>query len=91
MAFFKPNENGRWIGNLKAFKLVNGVLKDASDPPVTATDNNGNILDSAKSFWSSSADGLNVDLGGAGQLLADRTLSVNTNASYSTDAIYLSC
>jgi len=70
MAFFKPQASGRWIGNLKKFGLVNGVLKDASTPAVTATDSNGNILDTALSYWSMEVDGLKADFGGAGKLLA---------------------
>lgn len=71
MALFKPQENGRWAGNLKAFGLVNGVLMDSSTPPVAATDSNGNIRDSAKSYWSAAADGMKVGFGGVGGLLAN--------------------
>lgn len=73
MAFFKPQASGRWIGNLKAFGLVNGELEDASTPPVTATDANGNILETALSYWSTEVDGMKVDFGGAGRLLASNT------------------
>lgn len=71
LSLFKPQENGRWAGNLKAFGLVNGVLMDSSTPPVVATDSNGNIRDTAKSYWSAAADGLKVGSGGAGALLAN--------------------
>ncbi len=38
-----------WPGNLKKFKVSNGVLKDASGNP--AIDSNGAILNSAKDEW----------------------------------------
>jgi len=84
MAFFKPQTDGRWIGNLKAYSLLNGELHDMNgvsatypaDPSATGyvADKEGYIKPTAQSYWSSAADGLEVGKGGAGEVL-------NSNAS----------
>lgn len=83
MAYFKPKANGRWVGNLKGYGLVNGILQDAAGTVATypadptadgyVAGREGYIKDSARSLWSMSADGSRVDQGGAGALLVGRT------------------
>jgi len=76
VGFFKPDASGRWLGNLKKFGLgADGELLDAND--VAATDVDGQILDTAISYWSTDVDGPIVDDGGAGEVLlnqADRNI-----------------
>ena len=83
MAMFKPGD--RWKGNIKKLKInvSNGVaeIRDRNDQPAL-DDATGSIRKSAMTFWSSSADGPNVDAGGAGGLLAARdpaTRTIKTN------------
>lgn len=88
---FRPDLEGRWIGNLKAFNLINNpstgllTIMDNSSPPVAATDAQGVFLDTAKSFWSNAADGIKVDFGGAGEVLANRTTARNIYTFIDTD------
>lgn len=78
LGLFKPKQSGRWLGNLKAYKLSPaGVILDANNQP--ATDANGMIKATAQSLWSSSPDGYNVDQGGAGgKLLANDSRNIYT-------------
>lgn len=71
LGFFKPQQSGRWLGNLKKFGLdSNGNLIDVNGNPATMSD--GSIKDNAQSYWSSSADGPNVIAGGVGEILLDQ-------------------
>ncbi|MBN2538920.1 MAG: hypothetical protein JXB09_02590 [Deltaproteobacteria bacterium] len=71
LGFFKPQQSGRWMGNLKKYGLdSNGDLIDANGNPATMAD--GTIKDNALSYWSSSADGPNVTSGGVGEILLDQ-------------------
>jgi len=72
VGFFKPQQSGRWFGNLKKYGLDdNGELIDADGNPATMAD--GRIKDNARSYWSAVADGANVAAGGAGEALIDQT------------------
>ncbi len=87
LAMFEPKEGDRWPGNLKKLKAgtnVSGDLvwkdKNGEDALNAAT---GNIKDEATTYWSTSADGSDVEAGGAGQVLVDngyasRTIKSNT-------------
>lgn len=77
MAFFKPTQDGRWLGNLKAYGLQGGVLMDSRSTvatPLPATGLSGIIKTTARSYWDvdNMDDGLEVHLGGAGEVLAKR-------------------
>ncbi len=83
-AMFEPRKGTDWPGNIKKLrmKIDSGTanLVDADDK--VAIDSNGNIKDSARTYWSSSADGASVEQGGVGKLLADRdpdTRTIYTN------------
>ncbi|MBI5591870.1 MAG: VWA domain-containing protein [Deltaproteobacteria bacterium] len=71
LGFFKPQQDGRWVGNIKKYGLdSSGEIVDANS--VIATLSDGSIKDNAKSYWSSSADGPNVVKGGVGAVLQDQ-------------------
>lgn len=98
LSLFKPSNNVAWDGNIKKYKLCTQAdktagrcteLSDVLDQTNTKiTDASGNILDTARSYWSATADGSEVKLGGAGSLVpapASRTLYTyyTTTADYS--------
>ncbi len=71
LGFFKPQQSGRWLGNLKKYGLdSNGDLIDANGNAATTSD--GSIKDNARSYWSTSADGPNVAAGGVGEILLEQ-------------------
>lgn len=72
-AVFKPDGVPAWLGNLKRYRLgsVNGqsnVLLDANDNTAVDPDT-GFFRGSARSYWSSVADGGDVEKGGAAENL----------------------
>ncbi len=81
LALFKPRQNAMWRGNIKKY----GVAQTAN--PFTRTsvgdildvggkkalDSQGSFFPTSKSFWSSVADGGEVELGGVGDVLLKRT------------------
>jgi type IV pilus assembly protein PilY1 len=72
VGFFKPQQSGRWLGNIKKYGLgSSGEILDADGVQATLPD--GRIKDNARSYWSSSSDGPNVEAGGAGKVLLDQT------------------
>ncbi|UCH09417.1 MAG: hypothetical protein JSU61_09280 [Fidelibacterota bacterium] len=87
MALFRPVEDDYWQGNLKKFGLAWKTRTDCGRTEGewtvvdkngnTATDCDGTILDSAISYWSSSADGITVNKGGAGGLLLNAINNIN--------------
>jgi type IV pilus assembly protein PilY1 len=67
---FEPSTETHWPGNLKKYKLANGVITDANDnPAVDAT--TSFFATGARSFWSTNPDGPNVTAGGAANQLPD--------------------
>jgi type IV pilus assembly protein PilY1 len=70
LGFFKPQQSGRWIGNIKRYALQNnGTLLDVHNQPVTTSD--GLIKDNAHSWWTTLGyDGPAVEKGGAAEALA---------------------
>ncbi|MBT8339931.1 MAG: hypothetical protein HKP58_07070, partial [Desulfatitalea sp.] len=76
IGLFETNADGRWSGNLKKFAVDpdDNSIRDRDGAPATDPDT-GQILDSAKSFWSIGNDGGDVLAGGAGaRLYLDRHL-----------------
>lgn len=80
---FVRTPNARWKGNLKKYKLENGVIvgKGGSTPTQTAVDAKGQFLDGAWDFWGATASGANVGDGGAASLLDPATRKMYTNNS----------
>lgn len=84
MTVFKPKNRAHWPGNVKKYRLVDGVISDANGnaavDPAT-----GFFFDSAKSYWTTgAADGSDVQLGGAARALPDpatRNLYTNNSGS----------
>ncbi len=69
LGFFKPQQSGRWIGNIKRYALdSDGVLHDATGVEACTAD--GLIKDNALSFWTTLGnDGPDVEKGGAAEVL----------------------
>ncbi|MFO7709687.1 MAG: PilC/PilY family type IV pilus protein [Desulfobacterales bacterium] len=69
LGFFKPQQSGRWIGNVKRYRLNDqGRLYDVFNQEATTPD--GLIKDNAQSWWTSLGyDGPAVEKGGAAEVL----------------------
>jgi len=75
VGFFKPQQSGRWLGNVKKYGLdSDGSLLDADGAAAALSD--GSIKDNARSYWSFTTDGANVAAGGVGGVVLDQ---VNRN------------
>lgn len=65
---FKPSSREGWTGNLKGFFIGPDGLTDTLDQPATVVkDGVLRFSDASQSFWSSMADGNDVDKGGASE------------------------
>ncbi len=93
MGFFKPQLGAFWLGNLKKYGIDDdGNVVDKNGNLATNAD--GSIKDNAVSYWSSVADGGDVDAGGVGERLLLRTterniytyLGTSTNLADSSNA-----
>lgn len=89
-AMFLPDRGPRWRGNLKKLKLVGQTQQDADG--VAAINASGNIEDTARTFWSSAADGNEVSKGGVAEMfdglnLTARTLYSNVGSSGGLSAL----
>jgi len=77
-AMFKPSASQSWIGNLKGYFLGPEGLTDIHGRTATTVQDGVRYMKpSAQSFWSGSADGDNVALGGASNRIpefADRKI-----------------
>jgi type IV pilus assembly protein PilY1 len=102
LALFRPVRDGMWYGNIKKFGVAQG------DNPLTgihtgdvidangmvAVDSRGQFLSTARSFWSSNMDGGEVEQGGVGEILMNRSsvrniytyLGVNADLTHSSNA-----
>jgi type IV pilus assembly protein PilY1 len=87
LGFFKPQQSGRWIGNIKRYALDDdGILYDATGVEACTAD--GLIKDNALSFWTTLGnDGPDVERGGTAEVLdllidspAARNLYTHTGA-----------
>ena len=77
MFLAEPNQP-RWSGNLKGYTLdPTGVLVGLDSNPVF--DASGDFSPSSRSYWSGSADGGSVNLGGVASLLDPSTRTVHTD------------
>jgi type IV pilus assembly protein PilY1 len=110
LAMFKPTLNSFWKGNIKKYSIATENSQDCTSNPVNVGDvldangclvmdsSNNNIKISAKSYWSSIADGEDVEKGGVGEILKSRSgprniytyLGNNTNLYDSENAFALS-
>ena len=71
-AMFQPDRGPRWGGNIKKLKVASNGIQDQNE--VLAIELNGNIKETATTFWSSGgADGNKVAEGGVAQMLRAKT------------------
>ncbi|WP_077341237.1 pilus assembly protein [Pseudocolwellia agarivorans] len=70
---FIPNNGARWKGNLKKLKIKDDKQVDREGN--SAVDASGSIIDTAKTYWQSSAtpDGNNVNAGGVVGMFSAKT------------------
>jgi len=69
---YKPSTSAAWDGNIKRYQLkkINGIVKVFDANGVEAFNPNSTKLkDNARSFWSSTADGDNLEQGGVASKL----------------------
>ncbi|MCO5341987.1 PilC/PilY family type IV pilus protein [Aeromonas veronii] len=94
-AMFEPGSGPRWKGNLKKLVLNpdKGYVVDQGGLPAISSD--GTILESTKTYWSSTSDGNKVAEGGVQEMLAAKTNrkiyvippSTNTLSEFSKSAL----
>jgi len=83
LAMFKPTAKSFWKGNIKKFGIAttnNGDIKIGSVLDFNgnlAMDADGQIKDTAQSYWSLAPDGEDVEEGGIGEVLQKRTTTRN--------------
>ena len=86
LALFQPKNDGMWSGNIKKFGVAQetntlsgiflGDIVDANG--MAALNQDGEILPTAKSFWTTiNMDGGDVEKGGVGEVLWNRTTARN--------------
>jgi type IV pilus assembly protein PilY1 len=103
LAFFKPELTGLWSGNIKKYGVAQardtlkgievGDILDASDSK--ALDSSGQFYATSRSYWTTSGpDGGEVEKGGVGEVLKNRTsarqiytyLGTNSDLAHSSNA-----
>ncbi len=84
VSVFKPNTNLRWLGNIKKYRVEDGVIVDADDQPAVE---DGFFAKGSRSIWSATEDDADVDRGGAAGELPDDpdTRKIYTNVDPSTN------
>ena len=84
VSVFSPSIDYHWPGNVKKYKVLNNLVVDSLG--VAAVDpSTGFFTDTARSYWSSVADGADVTKGGAANKLPDaaaRTVYTYTGGSF---------
>ncbi|MCF7984640.1 MAG: hypothetical protein K9L70_09575 [Thiohalocapsa sp.] len=92
-SMFRPYNTPRWPGNIKKLIINNsGEVLDRNGTRAI-DEETGNIKASASTYWTTiGQDGMNVETGGAGALLADRdvdtrTLLTNTGSGDALEAL----
>jgi type IV pilus assembly protein PilY1 len=102
LAFFKPEQTGMWSGNIKQYGVAQA--KDTSKGIETgdildrygskALDSNDQFTAASVSYWTTSPDGGEVEKGGVGEVLKNRTsarklytyLGTNSDLDHSSNA-----
>ncbi len=65
---FNASEKTHWPGNLKKYRIARSTIVDSTDTPAV-NPVTGFFEDTAQSYWSITADGNNVEVGGAASQL----------------------
>ncbi|MCG8472317.1 MAG: hypothetical protein MI742_10710, partial [Desulfobacterales bacterium] len=79
LAFFKPQQSGEWLGNLKKYNIgANGKVLDAFHQ--LAANENGELKENIRSLWTTAAqnDGNQVTLGGFGERILAQKRNIYT-------------
>lgn len=71
-AMFQPDIGPRWKGNIKKYKVSDGVQK-GKDDEVAIDALTGHFSKNVRSFWSAEIDGDTVSEGGVAAMLAEKT------------------
>jgi type IV pilus assembly protein PilY1 len=80
-ALFRPGGDVRWPGNIKRYKLNGGTIIDLNSNGAIDS-NTGFFKETARSWWTATADGTDVGQGGAAsKLTTTRTVYTYTNTS----------
>jgi type IV pilus assembly protein PilY1 len=76
-AMFDPQNGPRWQGNLKKYKVVNGIQVGREGKPAL-DEESGHFSENVTSFWSTSnsKDGDSVAKGGVAEMLSKKTTRV---------------
>ena len=84
---FRPTPEPRWHGNIKRYKFIDERLEDSKGN--AATDEDGYIADSSRSFWTDLdlEDGGNVTAGGIGGELSSSDRNIYTHFGESAPGI----
>lgn len=94
VSVFQPDASSHWPGNLKKYRVVDGIIMDNRTPAQPAVDTNtGFFADSSRSYWSSQADGASVTMGGAASKIpspTQRNLYTYIGATAPSNSVLLS-
>ncbi len=63
-SLFKPDDDPKWVGNLKKYKISGSNIVDKNDVPAIDS-SSGFFKTTATSYWSANVDGNQVAIGGA--------------------------
>jgi len=86
VSMFKPAHNRSWAGNLKGYFLGSSGFLDVDGNPAMTSGPDGDVFAaSARSFWSSKADGAEVPEGGASEKIPSSGRKVYTYLGTSND------
>ena len=67
-AMFSPDRGPRWHGNLKKYKVADGV-QEGSKNVAAINEDTGHFSTEVQSYWSSSKDGGDLETGGVAEML----------------------
>ncbi|HCM48835.1 MAG TPA: hypothetical protein DIS98_15505 [Colwellia sp.] len=70
-AMFEPSSGPRWRGNLKKYKVIEGVQQGSNDLDAV-NDSTGFFSENVQSYWSSDVDGNAVGKGGVFEMLSNK-------------------
>jgi len=84
---FNASEKTHWPGNLKKYRIASGTIVDSNDALAVDT-TTGFFKVAAKSYWSVTADGNNVEEGGAASQIPDPGVrNIYTNQTTDTSLV----
>jgi type IV pilus assembly protein PilY1 len=87
MSVFKPDEQYRWLGNIKKYRIEpdGDIVDSAGNPAVDPL--TGFFSTNARSYWSGAIDGTDAVAGGAASRLTDpATRTIYSNLTYESGA-----